>query len=63
MQQEDKKLVEPDSLEQLLQSNMECFATDIKFPSTVYPISFQLIHQKQLLYAELLKLNKSNSKY
>ena len=36
----------PDSLEQLLLSNMEYFATDIKLPSTVFPVSFQLIHQQ-----------------
>ena len=27
------------NLEQLLVSNAECFATDTKLPSTVYPIS------------------------
>ena len=36
----------PDSLEQLLLSNMEYFATDIKLPSTVYPVGFQLIYQQ-----------------
>ena len=37
----------PESLEQLFLSNMECVATDIKLPSTVHSISFQLIHQQQ----------------
>ena len=36
----------PESLEQLLISNMKCFASDIRLPSTVYPVSFQLIHQQ-----------------
>ena len=35
------------NFEQLLLNSTECFATDIKLPSTVYPVSFQLILKEQ----------------
>ena len=60
---EDNETSPPDSLEQLLLSNMECFASDIKLPSTVYPVSFQLIHQQQQLDNELMNLTNTKPEY
>ena len=54
---------DPNNLEQLLIHNVECFATDIKLPSTVYPVSFQIIHQQQQLDEDLTKLSKTNESY
>ena len=33
--------------EQLMTSNAECYASEVTLPSTVYPVSFQLIHKFQ----------------
>ena len=49
---------------QLLLSNAECFATEVKLPSNVFPVSFQLIYKLQQEDQHSLKLFKDkNFKY
>ena len=54
---------QPKDFEQLLINNAECFANDIKLPSTVFPVSFQLILKHQQEDKELVALAKTNSNY
>ena len=54
---------QPKDFEQLLINNVECFANDIKLPSTVFPVSFQLILKHQQEDKELVELAKTNSNY
>ena len=51
------------NLEQLLVSNAECFATDTKLPSTVYPVFLLLIHKLQQEDSSLQDLLKTQTKY
>ena len=54
---------EATTFEQLLTTNAECFASDIKLPSNVYPVSFQRILKEQQEDSELVELARTNNKY